>query len=259
MQFDLSGRAAIVTGSSTGIGRAIALALAEHGADVVINGRNPAPASAVVEQIQAMGRRSYFDSADIYSYSDVQRMVSETVQRLDKVDIMIACGGAAGPPPQPFQQIDPSLYMSCVESHLVTRLYCIRAALDHMVPRGRGKIVVVTTDAGRTPTFNESLIGGAAAAMVLMTKAIAQEVARSGIRLNTICTTVTKDTPGYDKAMMDPDSYLFKLFQKAEQRIPFGMNRPDDIAAMALFLASGESDQITGQIFSINGGLSYPG
>jgi 3-oxoacyl-[acyl-carrier protein] reductase len=118
---------------------------------------------------------------------------------------------------------------------------------------------MVTTDAGRTPTRGESLIGGAAAALVLMTKALAMEMARSKIRINTICTTVTRDTPGYEKATSQTDTRLAAIFKKAEERMPFGMNRPEDIAAVALFLASEASDQMTGQIFSVSGGLSFPG
>ncbi len=75
-------------------------------------------------------------------------------------------------------QIDPSLYGDCISSHLFTRLHVVRAALDHMMAQQSGKIIIVTTDAGRTPTRGESLIGGAAAALVLMTKALAMELAR---------------------------------------------------------------------------------
>jgi len=259
VQANLNGKVALVTGSSKGIGKAIALRLAENGADVVVNATTPEPALEVVEQITTLGRQSYFEQADIYSYSEVKQMVNNVVRNFGKMDILVASGGAAGAPPQFFHEIDPAAYLTCVESHLLTRLYCIRAAIDHMKDRQQGKIITITTDAGRTPTHGESLIGGAAAALVLMTKAIAQEITRWRIRLNTICATVTKDTPGWDKAMADETTHLYRLFKKAEARIPFGMNRPDDIAQLALFLASEDSDQITGQIFSVNGGLSFPG
>jgi 2-hydroxycyclohexanecarboxyl-CoA dehydrogenase len=259
VEADLSGKVALVTGSSKGIGRAIAVRLAENGASVVINARTPGPALEVVERVRAMGREAHFEPADLYNYQDVKRMVGSAVQRLGKIDILVANGAAAGPPPQPFHEIDPKSYGDCVSSHLFTRLYVVRAALDHMMARQSGKIIMVTTDAGRTPTRGESLIGGAAAAVVLMTKVLAQELARWKIRINTICTTVTKDTPGYDTAMSQQDTHLANLFKKAEERMPFGMNKPDDIAQLALFLASEDSNQITGQIFSISGGLSFPG
>jgi 2-deoxy-D-gluconate 3-dehydrogenase len=92
-----------------------------------------------------------------------------------------------------------------------------------------------------------------------MTKALAMELARYKIRINTICTTATKGTPGYDSATSEQGTRMADIFKKAEERMPFGMNRPEDIAAVALFLASEASDQMTGQIFSVSGGLSFPG
>lgn len=259
MEADLSGKVAVVTGSSKGIGRAIAVRLAENGASVVINARTPGPALELVDRLRALGREACFEPADLNSCQDVKRLFDNVVRRLGRVDIAVANGAAAGPPPRPFHQIDPAHYADCIGSHLFTRLHVVRAALDHMLARQAGKIIMVTTEAGRTPTRGEALIGGAAAAVVLMTKALAMETARSGIRVNTICTTVTRDTPGYEKATSQTDTRIADIFKKAEGRMPFGMNRPDDIAAMALFLASDDSNQITGQIFTVSGGLTFPG
>jgi 2-hydroxycyclohexanecarboxyl-CoA dehydrogenase len=259
MQADLSGKVALVTGSTKGIGKAMALTLARNGADIVLNGRSQEHALPVLEEIRGMGRQVWFEEADIWDYREVRRMVDRTVERCGKVDILVASGAGGGAPPEFFNKIDPELYVDTVRSHLLSRLYCVRAVLDHMMERQKGKIIMITTDAGRTPTPRESLIGGAAAALVLMTKVIAQETARWQIRINTICTTVTKDTPGYDFAMADPTSHIYRIFKKAEERMPFGMNRPDDIAQLALFLASEDSNQMTGQVFSVSGGLSFPG
>ena len=259
MEADLSGKVALVTGSSKGIGRAIAVRFAENGASLVINARTPGPALEVVECVRAMGREAHFEPADLCNYQDVKRMVDSTVQRFGHIDIVVANGAAAGPPPQPFHEIDPKLYVDCISSHLFTRLHAVRAALDHMMARQSGRIIIVTTDAGRSPTRGESLIGGAAAALVLMTKALAMELARSKIRINTICTTATRGTPGYDRATSVQDTRMAEIFRKAEERMPFGMNQPDDIAQLALFLASADSNQITGQIFSVTGGLTFPG
>lgn len=259
MQANLTDKVALVTGSSKGIGRAIALTLARNGADIVLNGRNQDHALNVLEEIRGMGRQACFERADIWDYQQVRQMVEGGITRMGKIDILVASGAGGGAPPEFFNRIDPELYEDTIRSHLLSRLYCVRAVMDHMIERQSGKIVIITTDAGRTPTPRESLIGGAAAALVLMTKVIAQETARWQIRINTICTTVTKDTPGYDYAMADPTRPIYRIFQKAEERMPFGMNRPDDIAQLALFLASEDSNQITGQIFSVSGGLSFPG
>jgi 2-hydroxycyclohexanecarboxyl-CoA dehydrogenase len=259
MKTDLYGKVAIVTGSSKGIGKAIALKFAENGADVVVNARNQDSALQVVEEIKGLGRRASFERAAKWNYQEVKQMVDNATREFGRIDILVASGGGGGAPPAIFHTIDPESYIDAVRSHWLSRLYCIRAALDHMMQRQSGKIIIITTDSGRTPTPGESLIGGAAAALVLMTKVLAQEVARYQIRINTICTTITKDTPGYEYAMANPTSRIFKIFKRAEERMPFGINRPDDIAQLALFLASKDSNQITGQIFSISGGLSFPG
>ena len=259
MQANLNGKVALVTGASKGIGRTIALTMAANGADVIVNARNREPSLEVVEQIRALGRRASFQPADIWDYGQVRGMVDRSLEEFGQIDILVASGAGGGAPPEFFMKIDPDQYPGVIQSHLFARLYCVRAVLDQMVERRDGKIILITTDAGRTPTPRESLIGGAAAALVLMTKVIAQEISRHRVRINTICTTVTKDTPGYDYAMADPSRPIYHIFQKAEERMPFGMNRPADIAHLALFLASDESSQITGQTFSISGGLSFPG
>lgn len=259
MQADLNGKVALVTGASKGIGCAIALTMAANGADIVVSARNREPALQVVEQVSALGRRAYFQPADIWNYRQVRDMVERSLQEFGRIDILVASGAGGGAPPDFFTKIDPGQYPGVFGSHLFSRLYCVRAVLDHMIERRTGKIILITTDAGRTPTPRESLIGGAAAALVLMTKVIAKEISRFQVRINTICTTVTRDTPGYEYAMADPSRPIYHIFQKAEERMPFGMNRPADIAQLALFLASDDSNQITGQAFSISGGLSFPG
>lgn len=256
MQADLKGKTAIVTGSSQGIGKAIALKLAESGADVVINGRHPEPAQEVLAQVRGMGRRCFFHGADISDYAQVKGMVDRMVREWGKLDIMVGCGGPGYPPAQLFHETDPELYGEYFKNRLFPRLYAIRAALEVMKARGEGKIVSITTDAGRVPTPGESLIGATAAGLVLMTKALAREFARWKIHINAICITVTMDTPGFERALKGG---MGKVFERAAQRMPFWPLIPKDIAEMALFLASPDSDRITGQVFSINGGLSFPG
>ena len=101
------------------------------------------------------------------------------------------------------------------------------------------------------------MVGAAAAGLVLITKVLAREFSRWKIHVNTICTTVTVDTPGYERAVAGDSTG--KIFQRAAERMPFWPLTPTDLADLALFLASSDSDRITGQIISINGGLSFPG
>jgi 3-oxoacyl-[acyl-carrier protein] reductase len=254
---DLSGKVALVTGSTHSIGKAIALKFADNNADVVVNGRNAKAGEALVETIERMGRRCIFEKADVTSYEQVQKMVADVLDHWGKIDIMVASGASGDPPARFFHETDPALYADYFKTRTLARLYCIKAVLEHMKQKNEGKIILVTSDAGRVPTPGESMIGASAAALVLMTKTLAREFARWKIHINTICTTIVVDTPAFEKAASGDTTG--KVFQKAAKKMPFWPLRADDLAEMALFLASNDSDRITGQIFSVNGGLSFPG
>jgi len=257
MKVDLSGKVALITGATKGVGREIALKFAYSGADIAINARRPEPAADLLSEIEAAGVKGIFEPADITDYGEVSRMVSQVLRRLGKIDILVVSGGAAERlKPNFFHAIDPKDYMAYVEGQWLSRLYCTRAVLDHMKERQSGKIIFLGTDGGRWPTPGESIAGGVGAALVMSTKVLAKEFARWQIRVNTICITVTRDTPGLDWVMSG--SPAAKIFQKALERQPFPVYS-EDVAEVALFLASSESDKITGQIISVNGGLSFPG
>ena len=261
MQADLSGKVALVTGATKDIGKVVALKLAENGADVVINGRDAERGLKVVEQIKAMGRKAIFEKADIYKYPEVRQMVLNVIGKLGKIDILVASGGASARPDgwvpghQFFRDIAPERYIDFAMSHWLSRANCVRAVLDHMIERQSGRIILITADSGRVATPRESMNGAGAAATMLMARALASEFTRWGIRVNCLSLTVT-ETESYKEARGTP---LGQVLKKIEQAIPFGITKPDDVAEAALFFASEESKQITGQVLSINGGLSSSG
>lgn len=257
MNADLSGKIAIVGGSTRGIGKATAIKFAQNGADVVINGRNTQSGLEAVKDIENLGRRSLFKQADLTKYVEVKEMIDDVVKKWGKIDIVVANGASEYPPTKFFHEIEPDIYPEFMKTRMFTRLHMIKAVLDHMMERKEGKIIIVATDAGRVPTPGESVNGAAAAGLVLLTKVLAREFARWKIHVNIICTTVTVDTPGYERALKQESTG--KIFQKAAERVPFWPLVPNDLAELALFLASEDSDRITGQIFSLNGGLSFPG
>ncbi|MFH1626107.1 MAG: SDR family oxidoreductase [Pseudomonadota bacterium] len=261
MGADLNGKVALITGSSSGVGRTIALKFSENGADVVINGRSPETGVKTVNEIKELGRQAIFEQADITIYSEVKGMADRVLERMSQIDILVVSGGSAGhggaiAAPNFFRELHPDDYIAHINSQYFSRLYCVRAVLDHMIERRSGKIVLLGTDAGRWPTPGESVIGGAGAALVLTTKVLAGEFARWGIRINTISTTVTRDSPALDQVALSGPAG--KVFQKAMEKQPFPLTA-NDIAEAALFLASEASDQITGQTLSVNGGLCFPG
>lgn len=261
LRVDLLGKVALVTGGTAGIGREVALRLARDGADVAILARDPEPGLELVEQIELLGRRAVALAADLTSYEEVRTATEMTVEAFGRLDILVGSGGAGvHTPAQPFHAIDPSYYPNYVLTHLFARLHAVRAALDYMVPAGSGSIVLLTTDAGRVPTPGESLIGGSAAALIFMVRALGRELARHRVRINAIATTLTSDTPGYEwYAQADPDNVLVKAFRKLERETPFGLNNPQDVANAVLYLASDAAGQVTGVTLSVNGGISFAG
>lgn len=256
MLTNLDGRVALVTGGADGIGKASALKLAKSGADIVIADKNTEAGMKVVSEIKAMGRRAVFQECDLWVYDSVKEMADRAVAEMGKVDILIASGATTVKYAKFFHELDPNDYGGCLNTQQWARLYSIRALLDHMKQLNYGKIVIITSDAGRTATPRESLIGSAAAGLVLMTKALASEFARWQIRVNALCLTVIQDSPAFAAVMATEAHHVFK---KALERARLGLPTPEDVAEAALFMASPESDRITGQILSINGGLSFPG
>src|SRR4030042_3681010 len=125
MQVNLTDKVALVTGSSKGIGKAVALTLARNGADIVLTGRNQDQALPVLEEISGMGRQACFEQADIWDYQEVRRMVDRAVQRFGKVDILVASGAGGGAPPGFFKRIAPELYLDVAKGHWLFRLFCV--------------------------------------------------------------------------------------------------------------------------------------
>jgi 3-oxoacyl-[acyl-carrier protein] reductase len=153
--------------------------------------------------------------------------------------------------------------MAYYQSGALGRLFLFRAAAEVMAPSGYGKVVLVTTDAGRVPTPGESMIGAAAASLMFLARAAGRELTRDGIRVNTVAISLTKDTPGYDRFAAkrsgggDRDLHV-KAFEKLESRMPFGLASADEIADLVTYLVAPESDGITGATFSVNRGGYFP-
>jgi 2-hydroxycyclohexanecarboxyl-CoA dehydrogenase len=247
LKADLTGKVVFVAGSTFGIGRAIALRLAENGADIVIHGIPPADGSepAVLGEIRKFGHRVDFESGDLRKYPEVKKAIENAIAKMGKIDILVGSGGGFTKDEMGlFTELKPENYMGLIEKQWLSRFHLARAVVDHMQARGWGKIIFITTDAGRIPSFRESLIGGAAAAVVLSTKVGPQAAQAQAVA-------------GSEKKKDDTSSHS-TMDNKISQRQFFPVV-PDDIAKAALFLASDGADVITGQILSVNGGLSYPG
>ncbi len=254
---NLAGKSALVVGGAAGIGKAIAVKLGQCGADVVVADLNVDGATQVATEIQALGRRSIALKCDLMDYNSVKEMTDRAASEMGKIDICIASGGTSAKHAKFFHETDPLVdFAECMKIQQYPRLYIVRAVVDHMKKQNYGKILMITTDAGRVPTPRESLIGAAAAGLVLATKVMANEFLRWNIRINLLCMTLVADTPALRDVMNSPAKHVF---EKVYKRVPWGIPTAEDIAEAALFFSSPETDKITGQILSINSGLSYPG
>ncbi len=267
-KYDLSGKIALVTGATAFIGRAVALRLAQLGAEVVVNGRNGEAGQQVVRDIEAAGGRAHFAQADITDGAQIESMVERVAEKLGNIDILVASGAAASTDSLPFrlfQEMDHADMDHYIRSHWLSRAYTIQAVARHMAANGGGKMVMLGTDAGRVATVGESMIGGATSAMMQMCRALARELGRKNIRINVVSMSFIADAiprwgqssaPLEDK--MDAHGNKQGMLESLRKRMIFDVTT-EDIAEAAAFFASPASDAITGQTLSVNGGLSTPG
>lgn len=257
VEVSLDGQTAVVTGSTSGIGQAIALELADHGADVVVNGRSRDRGRKVVAEIEERGVAATFVRADINRYEEVKAMMDTTVEEFGSIDVLVPNGAAAaGPLPDFFENTDPADILELCEVAYANRLYCIKAALEPLKDAS-GRVVSITADAGQVPTPAEATIGGANAALMMATRVLANELARWGITVNAVSISVTEDTPARDWVM--EDSPAAHVFEKAIERQSFPVTAEHIAETVAFIAGSHGASPMTGQILSINGGISFPG
>jgi 2-deoxy-D-gluconate 3-dehydrogenase len=243
--FDLSGRVAAVTGANTGIGQAIALALAAAGADVALIGRTPATDTA--EQVRALGRRAAIVSADLSTIAPVERVVAETLEKLGRLDILVNNAGIIRRADAvDFTEED---WDAVVDTNLKSVFFLAQAAGRHMIAQGRGRIIniasMLTFQGGvRVPSYtaSKSGIGG-------LTKLLANEWAKHGVTVNAIA-------PGYiatnNTAALQADPVRNTAIV---DRIPAGRwGDPADLGGAAVFLSSDAAAYVQGHVLAVDGG-----
>lgn len=257
----LSERVAIITGATSFIGKTIAQKLAGLGAMVIINGRNIKDGERTVEGIKAGGGKACFEQADIFIPGQVQDMADRVFKRFGRIDILVASGAGASadsPPFKFFKDMDIEDYDKYIRSHWLTRIFAIRSVLPYMIKAKYGKIVTIGTDAGRVATVGESIIGGATAGMMQMSRCLARELGRDGIRINCVAMSYISDAhPRWGDELFKTE-YGKNIINGLLKRMLFDVKKKD-IAEITAFLSGPESDAITGQTISVNGGLSTLG
>jgi len=250
---DLSGKVALVTGASRGLGQATALLLAEAGADVVVNyAHDRRAAEAVAAKCRGFGRRAISVRADMAQPGDVTRLFGLTLERLARLDILVCNAGiwkeAA------IERMTDGQLAEMLDVNVKGVFACCRAAVPVMRRQQGGRIILVSSTAGQRGEAFHSHYAASKGALISLTKSLAPELARDGILVNCVA-------PGwFDTDMSKPSLKNPRTRHQVLAGIPLGrVGRPEEFARAVLFLASEQSTFITGEILNVNGGAVLVG
>jgi len=245
----LAGTTALVTGGNTGIGRAIALAYADEGADVAINWiAREAEALGLVAEIESRGRRAIAVRADVTREPDVVAMFGDVVGRLGKLDILVSNAGIQRPQPITEMTVDDWERMMAV--HLRGAFLCAREAARHMIPRGSGRMIFTCSQLGYIGRERYTAYSTAKAGLMVFMRSLAKEMAPHGILVNGV-------SPGLVDTGFDPLPEEVKQAHAASLPLK-RLGTPEDMTSAYVFLASAEANYYCGQLLHPNGGEIMP-
>jgi len=249
----LNGKVAIITGAAQGIGRAIAMRLAEESAKVAIADINDAVATKTAEEIRATGGQALAVTLDVTSLEQAVAAVQRVERELGPIDILV--NNAGWDKVEPFVENTPETWDRVIAINFRGPLNCCKAVIPGMQARGHGKIVTISSDAGRVGSMGEAVYAGCKAGLIGFSKTLARELARNNINVNVVCPGPT-DTALLKSAMADRPRVLESMAKGIPMR---RLGQPQDLAGAVAFFVSSDSDYATGQVLSISGGLTMAG
>ena len=242
----LSGKVALITGGGRGIGREIALALADEGADAVIWDVNLGDAQNTCKEIESKGRKAASEQVDVTKYDKVEEAINKTLDKFGKIDILINNAGITKD--NLLMRMGEAEWDAVINVNLKGTFNCTKAVSRPMVKQRSGKIVNIASIIGLIGNKGQANYAASKAGIIALTKTTAKELASRNIQANAVA-------PGFIQTEMTaklPD----ELKQEMLKAIPLArMGAPADVAKACVFLASGEADYITGQVLVVDGGM----
>jgi len=248
MKKKLDKKVALVTGSSRGIGKAIALLLAEHGAKIAVNYiEDEQQANETVKEIKEKGSEAQAFKADVSNQKESAEMIKAVKEKFGSIDLLV--NNAAITIDRTFKKSTKEEWDKIMSVDLDCMFNVTHPALQEMLEQGSGTIVNIASASGETGFFGQVSYSAAKSGVIGFTKALAKEVAKKGIRVNAV-------SPGVIGGTLISDKIPDEIKQKFVENIPLNrLGKPEEIAKAVLFLACNDSSYITGQILGVNGGF----
>jgi acetoacetyl-CoA reductase/3-oxoacyl-[acyl-carrier protein] reductase len=241
----LTGKIALVTGASRGIGRAIAVALAREGAKVAVNYQsNQAKAAEVVDEIKALGGTAMLVPANVAKSDEARAMVKKVLDEWGRLDVLVNNAGITRD--KSLRKMDDESWVQVIQTNLNGYFFCMSAAIPAMVEQGGGRIINISSMNGQIGAFGQANYSASKGGVIALTKTAALELAKANITVNTV-------SPGFTETDMFAE-IPEKIQDQIKQRIPMGrFGKPEEMAKAVVFLAA-DGDYITGQQINVNGG-----